>query len=260
MQEIKVKVYAKINLDLKIKGTYDDGYHKLDMLMTSIDIYDIVFAKKSLENVVTMDGKVQDDNNTAKKALNLLELAYGYSMRVDIKKNIPFSAGLGGSSADASAVFYCYSKLYGIELESMHKLAMQVGADVVYMLYGGAKHVRCKGEMLSLAEYSRKYLVIAQKEVGASTKEVYNLYDKILNKDNYIENDLQSAAISLCPSILYTINDLKKYSNKVYMTGSGSAVVAEFDDMKKANNCADSLKDYLFKKALITKDIGIEII
>ena len=260
MDEIKVKVYAKINLDLKIKGTYEDGYHKLDMLMTSVDVYDIVHATKNLESIVTMDGVVQDDNNTAKKALNLLELAYGYSMSVDIKKNIPFSAGLGGSSADASAVFYCYSKLYGIDLESMHKLAMQVGSDVVYMLYGGAKHVRCKGEMISLAEYSQKYLVIAQKEVGASTKEVYNLYDKILNRDNYIENDLQSAAISLCPSILDTINDLKQYSNKVYMTGSGSAVVAEFEDMKKAIDCENSLSGYLFKKALITKDTGIEII
>ena len=38
---MKVKVYAKLNLSLNVVGQ-KDGYHLLDALTTSIDIFDIV--------------------------------------------------------------------------------------------------------------------------------------------------------------------------------------------------------------------------
>ena len=57
MDEIKIKVNAKINLSLDITGVREDGYHTLDMLMSSIDIYDVIAAKSSKSSAVTMDGK-----------------------------------------------------------------------------------------------------------------------------------------------------------------------------------------------------------
>ena len=136
MNEISIKVNAKINLSLDITGVRADGYHTLDMLMTSVDIFDTVTARKSSISQVRMDGKVVEGDNTAVKALELLQNKYGINMQVDIVKGIPFSAGIGGSSADASGVFYLTSKLYGIDVEEMIPLALKVCCDVPYMIMG----------------------------------------------------------------------------------------------------------------------------
>jgi len=127
MKCISIKVNAKINLSLDITRVREDGYHDLDMLMTSVDIFDTITAQKSDKSQVTMDGKVVESNNTAVKALTLLQEKFGIAMKVDIVKGIPFSAGMGGSSADASGVFFCASKLFGISIDEMMPLALKVG-------------------------------------------------------------------------------------------------------------------------------------
>ena len=102
MEQLKIKVYAKLNLMLDIKGVLEDGYHSLDMIMESCSLYDELVCEKSVENSVYMDGVLQDEKNTAYRALEVLTLAYGYKMKVEIKKHIPMCAGVGGSSADAA--------------------------------------------------------------------------------------------------------------------------------------------------------------
>ena len=136
MKRISIKVNAKINLSLDITGVREDGYHNLDMIMTSVDVFDIITAQKSDKSQVTMDGQVVEANNTAAKALALLQEKFNIAMNVDIVKGIPFSAGMGGSSADASGVFFCASKLFGISIDEMMPLALKVGCDVPYMIFG----------------------------------------------------------------------------------------------------------------------------
>ena len=270
MEKIALKVYAKINLMLNIKGILEDGYHSLDMVMGSISLYDEIVAQKSLENEVYMDGVKQDEKNTAYKALEVLTLAYGYKLKVEIKKGIPFSAGVGGSSADAAGVFVAYSKLYGIDIEFMTKIALSIGSDVVYMMKGGPARVRCKGEMVSpIDEYKELNMVILQKEVGASTKDVYANYDKLGRiVDNefdiggqLIYNVLQVPAINLCPSINEAMNELYKYTDKVFMTGSGSAVLGIFGSKDEAKTALDKIQgDYIFKNVVNTMPCGIEVV
>ena len=270
MEKIALKVYAKINLMLDIKGILDDGYHSLDMVMNSIDLYDEIIAEKSLENEVYMDGVKQDDKNTACKALEVLSLAYGYRMKVEIKKAIPFSAGVGGSSADAAGVFVAYSELYGIEPEYMTKLALSVGSDVVYMMKGGPARVRCKGEMVfPIESYQELNMIMLQKEVGASTKDVYANFDKlgrIVDKefkvgDQIVFNVLQAPALELCPSIKESIDELYKHTDKVFMTGSGSAVCGVFESKDEAKKALDKIQgEYIFKKVVNTMPQGIEVI
>ena len=179
MEFIKIKVNGKINLSLDITGVRGDGYHTLDMLMSSVDIFDVITAKKSEKCAVTMDGRRADGGNTAAKALALLNERYGIAMIVDIVKGIPFSAGLGGSSADASGVLFCASKLYGIPLEELMPIALKVGCDVPYMCLGGGARVRGVGEEVVPIGIPDMTLVIAQKAAGASTKEIYQKYDEV---------------------------------------------------------------------------------
>ena len=270
MEKLTLKVYAKINLMLDIKGILDDGYHSLDMVMTSCDLFDEIIAQKSTENEVYMDGVKQDDKNTAFRALEVLTLAYGYRMKVEIKKGIPMNAGVGGSSADAAGVFFAYSHLYGIDVEYMTKLALSIGSDVVYMIKGGPAKVRCKGEMVfPLDTYNEMYMVMLQKEPGAATKDVYGHYDKIGRQiqngfeinGQKIFNVLQAPAIELCPSIKDSIDELSKHTDKVFMTGSGSAVLGVFGSYEEAQECLNKINgDYVFKKVVTTKPCGVEII
>ena len=270
MEQLKLKVYAKLNLSLDIKGVLDDGYHSLDMIMESCSLFDELICEKSQENEVYMDGVLQDEKNTAYRALEVLSLAYGYKMKVEIKKHIPMCAGVGGSSADAAGVFYAYGRLYGIEYEYMTKLALSIGSDVVYMMKGGPAKVRCKGELVfPIEDFKLRHMVIVQKEIGAQTKDVYKKYDEIgkvittkliLDEKEYF-NVLTAPAISLQPSIKDAMDELSAFTDKVFMTGSGSAVVAIFDSEKDAKECLDNLKEgYAFKQVITTKPCGVEII
>ncbi|MDE6474746.1 MAG: 4-(cytidine 5'-diphospho)-2-C-methyl-D-erythritol kinase [Clostridia bacterium] len=263
MKRISIKVNAKINLSLDITGVREDGYHNLDMLMSSVDIFDTITAQKSDKSQVTMDGQVVEGNNTAVKALALLQEKFNIAMKVDIVKGIPFSAGMGGSSADASGVFYCANKLFGISVDEMIPLALKVGCDVPYMIFGGGARVQGVGEIITPVKIQPLTLVIAQKTVGSSTKDIYKKYDAV-GRDRcdgkpYF-NALERGAVMLNPQIADAKADLLKFTQSVFMTGSGSAYVGVFEDDEKARRCKRSLQGYVFCKLAHTKSQGIEII
>lgn len=267
MEEIKVKVNAKLNLSLDILGRYSDGYHQLKMLMTSVDIADVICCKKSNKCQVFMQGELAQNNNTAVKALDYLNQKFGINMCVHITKHIPMSAGLGGSSADASAVFWCACQLYNLNIKDIRDLALQVGSDVMYMIFGGSCIVEGRGEIVTPCEFKKQWFVIAQKSHGASTAQVYKQYDQlgmgVYKKDIDIYNNvLQDAAISLCSDIQAALDEMKTFADITFMTGSGSAVVGVFDTKIAAEQAQNQLssKQYKFVKAVCSVPKGIEII
>ena len=263
MNSISIKVNAKINLSLDITGVREDGYHLLDMLMTSVDIFDTITARKSHIPKVTMDGREVGGDNTAVKALKLLQDKFSIAMQVDVVKGIPFSAGMGGSSADASGVFYCASKLWNIAIEEIIPLALKVGCDVPYMIFGGAARVQGVGEIITPVEIQPLTLVIAQKTVGSSTKDIYKKYDEAggeRGEGKKYFNALERGAVLLNPQIADAKADLLKHTQRVFMTGSGSAYVGVFDSDEKAQQCLERLQGYVFCKLAHTKPQGIEII
>lgn len=270
MKSLKIRVNAKVNLSLDVTGVREDGYHLLDMLMNSVSVCDEIYAVKSDVNVVYMDGKPADADNTAVKALELLGKEFGISMRVEIAKGIPYSSGMGGSSADASGVFYCAIKLFSLDADKVLELALRVGCDVPYMLYGGAARVQGVGEDISPLSFPDMHLVIAQKIEGASTKEIYRRYDECKGDGGDIDgvladinanfrpfNVLERSALSLCPQIEEAKKQLLRYTDTVFMTGSGSAYVGVFNSEKDARKCCESITGMKFKTYAATQRKGI---
>ncbi len=275
MNSLKIKVFAKINYSLDICGKQENGYHSLDMLMTSVDIFDVIECNKALQSSVYIDGKIcEDRSNTAWKTLELLQKHYCICLEVRITKGIPYSAGMGGSSADASGILWCVSRLYRIPLKKLHSLAMEIGSDCKYMMYGGCVRAQGVGEKIEVVQQNPQNVVVVQTSIGASTRQVYEQFDKnnISYKDNIrsicanfdcnkLYNVLETPAQQLCPEIAIAKDLLSKYSSNVCMTGSGSAYFAIFDTYEQACEVAKALKEKaIFSKAMRTKDNGIEVI
>jgi 4-diphosphocytidyl-2-C-methyl-D-erythritol kinase len=261
MKTVKVKSYAKVNLTLEIVGT-DGGFHLLDSLVASVNLFDTLVLKKRKDNLcsVLMKGLGTDippEENNALKAGEAFAKEFGTTgADITVYKNIPLGAGLGGSSADIAGVLNGMAKLYGIEDEErIARLADSLGSDVRYMLKGGFARMQGRGERVTpLPIKERLWLFMICPKEGVSSRECYRKYDDMtalhaenrsgvtekcveaLLKNNqneggrYLSNDLYEPAACLCEDVKEAYETAKGFSPLgVAMTGSGSAVFALFE-------------------------------
>lgn len=265
---MKVKVYAKLNLTLNILGV-NNGYHNIDSVAVSADIFDVVTVEKRADGAVNVSGlpQVQTARNTAYRAACALIDAFGVSgADINIAKHIPLGAGLGGSSADAAAVIYCLCKLYGIDVYSarVRSVCASVGSDVNFMLMGGLGRLRGKGDDVKFYNFSTPlYFALTTFDKEVRSEKAYGDYDKLSSvpsvSDNRIlidlltngdvktaikafNNNLQSAVAN---NTAYAESYLKFAAlNGLYpnMTGSGSAYYVAYDNAKEAEQTAALLR------------------
>src|SRR6476646_10188178 len=128
---------AKINLTLTVLGRRLDGYHELESLVTFADIGDRVVLHPGPDCRVTASGPFATDiegPNLLNRTLALLreadrDLLLG---AVELEKNLPVAAGVGGGSADAAAVLRAVRRVNPERAGSIdwHGLAARLGADV----------------------------------------------------------------------------------------------------------------------------------
>ena len=270
MNNLRARVYAKINLNLLITGRQGD-MHTLDSLMHSVSLYDTV--EMSEGEGVYMDG-VRDDKNSVHKVRQLMEECGLPGMRFDIRKGIPFSAGLGGSSADMSACVELVKTAYGVQLDTV-----RLGSDVTFMQKGGFARVCGIGDKVDYLPPLDLHLVIAKGRGGVSTKEAYRLFDEsgaeskgdtlalitALRDGDWktvsenLVNDLQAPAKILNPTVVDTYAHMRKCTDMVLMSGSGSAVFGIFRSKEDAISAERALRGRAFAKYVTTKKQGVEI-
>ena len=268
---MKIKAYAKINISLDIVGKREDGYHLLEMIMQSIDLYDEISIEKQKEDItITCDKQYVpvDERNLAYKAAKLFKEEYNITsgVSININKNIPVCAGLGGGSTDAAAVLKIMNKLFDINAseEKLMELGLKLGADVPYCISGGT--AICKGigeEVTKLKPFKDKILVLVKPPFGVSTKVVYQEFklDRVRNHPNTnllikaIENDdleevcnnmknlLENVTLRKHKVLINIKEEMKRYGSiGTMMSGSGPTVFAFFDDMLSAQRCFEKMK------------------
>ena len=279
---LKLRAHAKINLWLEITGKLPNGYHSLNTKMTSVDIGDILYVGKHSGCEVVMDGAVQDEKNTAVKAvLLLIKHLKMPGMRVDITKHIPVGAGLGGSSADAAGVFFAAHKLYGIPLKDIMPLAPLVGDDVSFMIKGGGntgqiQHNGSTGQIqhngstakiqhngTAQMRMQHSVFLIIKPESAVSTAAAYAKFDEIGHKprgNTKLVNHLEAAAIALNPEVEECLNLMAGYTEYSLMCGSGSAVFGVFEDAALALAALRDMRWRGFAKVVKAVPHGVSII
>ncbi|MDR2505929.1 MAG: 4-(cytidine 5'-diphospho)-2-C-methyl-D-erythritol kinase [Oscillospiraceae bacterium] len=267
---MKIKARAKINWALDVVGKRDDGYHLLDTLMQSVELYDTVefFRSDTIELVAEVGARVpRDDSNLAIRTALLLRDMFKVEQGVTIKltKRIPIGAGLGGGSADAAAVLVGLNRLWklGLSDDELQAVGLRIGADVPFCICGGLARATGVGEVLERLPVPKLcYLVIVQPCRGLSTKEVFSLFDgekarraditaaldavssgEFFRMTSALTNALQPTAVILRPEIAYAIQALEHAGAlTAQMSGSGSAVFGVFTSAHSAQKAWELMK------------------
>ncbi|TMN22322.1 4-(cytidine 5'-diphospho)-2-C-methyl-D-erythritol kinase [Lentibacillus cibarius] len=173
---------AKINLSLDVLGKRDDGFHEVKMVMTSVDLADRVELGELHRDVIEVSADSQyvpdDERNLAYKAAAAFKYKYQLKrgVRINIKKNIPVAAGLGGGSSDAAAVLRGLNQMWSIGATSsqLAELGATLGSDVPFCVYGTTALGTGRGEEIRILPSPPVcYVVLAKPDIGVSTRHVF---------------------------------------------------------------------------------------
>lgn len=266
---------AKINLGLRVLRRRADGYHDLSTIMVPVgwcDVLEVVPGHSENHTLSVGGANVPEcdiEQNLVMKAVRALEAHLGHALPpLDfyLEKVIPFGAGLGGGSADASYTLIAVNELLGLGIEPvvLASVAARVGADCAFFVmnyYTGLPQLaEGIGDILRPVEIpalAGMYIAIAKPAAAAiSTREAYaGIKPQELAEGTSLESD------ALCPATTWQssglrndfelsifpthpeIESLKRHflrSGAVYsaMSGSGAAVFGLFES---EGDAADSL-------------------
>lgn len=296
-ESYEITANAKINLFLRVKGTLPNGYHSLYTVMQEIACADQITVniddtRKGFKINCIGRSDIDPKKNLCRKACdrfysNMKKIREGFVppyTEIELIKNIPSESGMGGGSSDAAAILLVLQEHFGnpFEEEQLLKIAVNVGADVPFFLYGGTALCEKVGEDVTpIGNLAGLGVLIAKPDAGVSTPECFALIDKepakpfdgdayaeyieslktpsrdaseILSKitagGDLLVNDLESPATKLISEISDIRTSLEELgSSYCRMTGSGSAVFALFENLEDAALAKERAK----KDAVLSK-------
>ena len=251
-----LRANCKINLGLDILRRRDDGFHDLETVMLPVkELYDVVELEPAQgESMLTTKGIAIDcpmENNLCMKALRLMQRRYEIGeVHITLDKRVPFGAGLGSGSSDATAVILGVNEMFDLSLseEQLIDLAAELGSDTAFFVRNTPQLCTSRGEVMQDIELDLKglYLVVAKPNDAVSTREAYSgvspfvpqttlaerLSAPICRWQENVKNDFEKHIFELHPAIAALkakfIADGAVYAS---MSGSGSAVFGLFESV-----------------------------
>ncbi|WP_312192059.1 4-(cytidine 5'-diphospho)-2-C-methyl-D-erythritol kinase [Sphingobacterium sp.] len=244
---------AKINIGLQVISRRIDGYHELNSVFYPLPIYDIIelLEAKSNEPTLHIQGEhIPGSNmdNLCLKAYALLKEDYDIpAVSIDLIKQIPIGAGLGGGSADASYVLKGLNELFQLELTQVQLkgYAARLGADCPFFIANDpvfATGIGTDFKKLSL-NLSAYHLVVIMPNIHISTAEAYAAVKPRIPEVNleeairlpvqewkfHIRNDFEDGIFEAYP-LLKEIKEALYQKGAIYasMSGSGAAIYGIF--------------------------------
>lgn len=267
------KAPAKINLTLDVLYKRDDGFHEVEMVMTTVDLADRVWLRSTDDGRITIKSSVQyvpnDRKNLAYQAAELIKYTYGISQGVEIilDKNIPVAAGLAGGSSDAAATLRGLNRLWelGLHTDELAVLGEQIGSDVSFCLYGGTALATGRGELIkSLPTPPNCWVILAKPSISVSTASIYGKLDlstiahpdtlgmtEALAQGDYkamcraLGNVLEPVTMELHPEVVMLKEQMKKFgADAVLMSGSGPTVFGLVEHESRVPRIYNGLKGF----------------
>ncbi len=211
-RRVRVRVPAKVNLFLAVRGVRDDGYHELVTILQTVGLYDTIEAayhgpaaafehpasRAAMRLEFAHDGTAGvpgDEDNLVMRAARALMEQVGMRARSDrapsetspitsisLEKCIPVAAGMAGGSADAAGALLALNRLWDANLDEaeLKKIAGGLGADIPFCVTGGTALATGTGtataRVLTRGEY---HWVVGIDDRPLSTPDVYRAFDEV---------------------------------------------------------------------------------
>jgi 4-diphosphocytidyl-2-C-methyl-D-erythritol kinase len=266
---------AKINLGLFVTEKRSDGFHNIETILFPIPLFDALevvtkspcraeqnpSTSHGTNSVETSVGESFDlhihgfsingnpKENLVYKACELLKKDFPNlpNIRVDLFKKIPFGAGLGGGSADATFMLKLLNEKFSLNIsnENLENYARQIGSDCACFVKNKPVFAYEKGDVfepieLDLSDYQ---LLLVCPPIHVNTKAAYQnivpcvgslraipLHEiPVCEWKTVLRNDFETSVFAQHP----ILSDIKQ---KLYdvgaefasMSGSGSAMFGLF--------------------------------
>lgn len=256
--EIEIQANAKINLALDVLGERADGYHELDGIMQEIELHDTLTIETGRGGFVLFcDHPLLklDEHNLIYRAWDALrDRVEDDAVIIELEKNIPVSAGLGGGSADAAATLIGLNQLWnlGLSEEELLEVATTIDSDTAFFIRGGTQRAQGRGtDLTKLSGFYGKPVLLLNSGDTISSRYVYERVSpngtipiaQIIDAMQYdnmkvytmLENHLETVAFESVPML----KDLKKELEDTgalvaQMSGSGPTLFAFYEDIEEA--------------------------
>jgi 4-diphosphocytidyl-2-C-methyl-D-erythritol kinase len=244
---------AKINLFLHITGQLANGYHTLQSAFQLLDFYDTISlqptSNSNIKRLTDVEGVPEQQDLTVRAAL-ALQQATGSTKGVEIEiiKQIPMGAGLGGGSSDAATILLALNQLWSLNLSrnNLMEIGLKLGADVPFFIFGQNAWAEGIGEILSPLSLPTQYYVVLTPQINISTAKIFA--NSRLTKDtkplkiadfsvgrnaDLFRNDLEKVVCEEFTAVAKSLKWLSQYG-EAKMSGSGASVFVAADSYKKA--------------------------
>jgi 4-diphosphocytidyl-2-C-methyl-D-erythritol kinase len=275
MTALREAARAKLNLTLEVLGHRADGYHELRSLVAFAAFGDELELVAGSDLSLAVEGPFADA--LVRESCNLViaaaEAVKRESPRLKLgtfrlTKNLPVAAGLGGGSADAAATL----RLLGLanrgalDVELLRRIAAELGSDVTVCLESKPALMTGRGEIVAAVEgLPTCGVVLANPGVALAARDVYaalkapslaeaarpstppsfaGIFEGLIDYARSRDNDLQSSALRLAPSIASVLAALNELTGArlARLSGSGATCFALFATENEARQAASALQ------------------
>jgi 4-diphosphocytidyl-2-C-methyl-D-erythritol kinase len=269
---IVVAAPAKLNLFLEILGKRPDGYHALESLMLTVDLFDTLEIRAAAGGTITLrcdaPGVPTDASNLVVKAANALRNHVQrpeLGAEISLTKRIPSQAGLAGGSADAALTLVALNEIWKLAQtrEELAGIAAVIGSDVAFFLTPPAGWCVGRGEVVTPERIGGTLdFVVVCPSVGLATADVYRNLKVPTSPQNgeavraavragdsvalgqALFNRLEEPAFALSPEVEQVRARLAGVAPcGARMSGSGSAVFAVCRSRAEAFQVAAAFRD-----------------
>jgi len=183
---INLKSYAKINLYLDIGKKLDNGYHRIETIFQTINLFDEIKIERINKPVYQIKCNHPEvpigKDSLVYRAIEIMMKGKNAGLAVSIHKNIPIASGLGGGSSNIATILIGISKLFHLEisLAKLMDIATCFGMDIPFFIERGTVYAQGRGEILFPLKPINPpmHLILVNPGIKISTQWAYQAFDQ----------------------------------------------------------------------------------
>ena len=270
---LRLRSFAKINLDLRVLNKRLDGYHDLRTIFQTISLADTLdLDYQPGRTRIDIKSNLNIPDNLVVRAADGVLKATRRTGRLGfvLQKRIPLGGGLGGGSSNAAAVLLALPLLLRkpLSIEKLMELAAGLGSDVPFFLLGGTAVGLGRGtELYPVPDVPALPALLIAPGIHVSTKDAYAQLGRELttgppipttdsfqsvtwrianaspSEDWGLVNYFETVVFGLHPQLKSIKGKLLKLGARpALMSGSGSSIFGIFPNRQLRDRAVESFK------------------